>query len=244
MRSILACVGVLLACTACATTEPSPVTADYRDSFRVVALSAALEDGREIPDRYDTSVNELMQNPAIVSSRQATDFQAFADTRGGLTPTNSGELFLEFLIQTELDLLVTPHYRGERPAELELTITSTTFPNAATMMLVGEMIGISYEYTLSDLETESPLVRTMQPVSPFVDRSAGAGGGLLGLALRSGEDRHILDLQNMADAVVADVTNTLRGDPIAKGRSRRIAILPIADRPAGNPATMDDVVAD
>ena len=86
------------------------------------------------------------------------------------------------------------------------------------MMLVGEVIGVTYEFELRDAATGEILVGTTEPIAPFVQRSAGAGGGMLGLALRGGgSNRHVMDLQNLATASSEEIVAILSGGEIFPG---------------------------
>lgn len=228
MRAFFAVTALAFGCVACSTTA-SPVTQDYRTTFGISRIHVDLPDDEKIPDRYDESINDLLEEEGLPADFIG-NFTTYADTRGGLDQTNSGELFLEYLVLNELESRLPRLFSGDRDAEFELKIASTVFPNAATMMLVGEVIGTSYEFSLTDSANGTVLVESTEPISPPVQRSAGANGGLLGLALRGGGDRrHLNDLDNIATAIASEVANILGGYEIYSSDVNRIGLQPIPD---------------
>lgn len=227
MRILMICVTALLACSACASMAPSPVTAEYRSAYGLNTISVQLPAADKIPDRYDDSVNRMLFTDDYIASDEAAGFVSYAESRGGLTTDNSGELFLEFLVASALERQLPGYYTGDRESELAINIVSTTFPNTATMMLVGEVIGTRFDFTLTDVQSGTLLVRSQSPLSPFVQPSAGAGGGLLGIALRSGQDRHLMDLQRIAAAISNDAIAVLSGQQIYPHTAERIDLNPI-----------------
>jgi len=245
MRIALISAAILVGCTACATTAPSPVTGEFRSNYSMDSIHVDLPDDQKIPDRYDVSINRLLESETGMSNRNVEGFYAYAEAQGGLTEDNSGELFLEFLVLTQLEAQLPGVYVGDRDSVLQIDINSTIFPNAATMLLVGEVIGTSYSFTMTDENSGDILVDSAEPLAPFVQRSAGAGGGMLGLALRGGGDRHLMDLQRIADAISHQVNSILMGHPISTGDVRRINVnaLPIIP-PSGASMDAGDVVSD
>ncbi len=227
MRILIICVSALIACSACASMESSPVTAEYRSGYALNSISVKLPAEAEIPDRYDVSVNRILAADDRLASDDAAAFRRYADGQGGLTAANSGELFLEYLVASALERQLPAFYTGDRESGLEIEIVSTTFPNAATMMLVGEVIGTQFVMTLTDTNNGAMLVHSTAPLSPFVQPSAGAGGGLLGIALRSGQDRHLMDLQRIAAAISNDTIAVLAGQPIYAHNVERLALNPV-----------------
>lgn len=230
MRVLLVCAAALVGVAGCASAVPSPVGMEYRSSYRVSDVRVALPEEDKVPDRYDTSVNRIIGEVGALPADTVAAFRHYAADRGGLTEDNSGELFLEFLVQTQLQRQMPGTFTGGRDAALDVEITGTTFPNAATMLLVGEIIGTNFEFTLRDSNGGVVLVETVEPLMPFVQRSAGAMGGMLGLALRGGEDRHLMDLERIADAIVFKTMNVLGGQSLPSTDIDRISVRPIPNR--------------
>jgi hypothetical protein len=244
MRILLICGIILAGCSACAGLAPSPVTGEYRTSYSLGAIRVDLPDEERIPDRYDGSINRILESDDGLASDQEAAFRAYAEARGGLTEDNSGELFLEYMIQSQLERQLPGFYVGDREATLNVEIVSTVFPNTATMLLVGEVIGIGYEFSLTDTDQDAAMVESVEPMRPFVQPSAGAGGGLLGIALRGGGDRHLMDLQRMATALSNQAIAILGGQQINPGDVKRIAVYAMPDMPdESGAADHGDVVA-
>tara|TARA_R110000868_G_scaffold13584_1_gene63152 strand:+ start:4293 stop:5048 length:756 start_codon:yes stop_codon:yes gene_type:complete len=227
MRILMICAAALFACSACASMAPSPVTAEYRSDYALNSISVRLPEEDKIPDRYDASVNRILAADDRIASDDEAAFRLYAENRGGLTGDNSGELFLEYLVASALERQLPGFYTGDRASGLQVEIVSTTFPNAATMMLVGEIIGTQFDITLIDAASGAVLVETTEPLSPFVQPSAGAGGGLLGIALRGGQDRHLMDLQRIAAAITNDTIAVLAGQQIYPHNVERLAVNPV-----------------
>jgi hypothetical protein len=224
----------------CVSKVTNPVTSDLRSEYSIDFVTATLPQ-KKLPDRYDVSATAHIKSKEF--SRFRNDFDAFAEERGGLTQTNSSELFLQYIIKSGVKDIAAPIFTGERAATLSIDVQGTTFPNAATMLLVGEVIGISYMLTLSDDATGTKIIETQTKLSPYVDPSWGSGGGLLGMALRSGGDRHIKDLENLAIAVSTQVNAILGAteinEPVAKTLVLRVApAIPAAQETA--PAVEDE----
>jgi hypothetical protein len=221
--TLVALCGAALFSTACVSKVGSPVGADLRSAYTLVETRAALTEGDSIPDRYDRSVTALMEDPEGFSD----DYEArMAAHAGGELPADGrGEALLTFLIADQTNGRVASGFTGERPARLDVEVVSTTFPNAATMMLVGEVISLGYTFELVDVETGQALVQSNEPIYPIIERSAGVGGGLLGLALRGGgEGRHLLDLENMADATAQELAAILLGGMIFPRDEEKIEV--------------------
>ena len=166
-------------------------------------------EGKKIPDRYDKAARDYLNEGA--NSTEKHEFEVFSE---GLEPSAesdedyTGEAFLTWLIQRRLDGGTQAILRGETDVTLSVELKSTTWPNTATMMLVGEMIGTKFEFSLTDEDNET-VVESIGELSPFVQRSAGGGGGLLGMALRSGNSQHLTDLERVADATAALVMDIM-----------------------------------
>ncbi|MCR9129688.1 MAG: hypothetical protein NXI12_09210 [Alphaproteobacteria bacterium] len=209
--------------TACVSQVETPVGSDIRSAYALVDTRTDLAEGRQVPDRYDRSVASLIDDPEGFSEDYVARMDAYAE--GGLSEDNGGETLLAMLINEETSARLTRNFTGERPARLNVEVVSTTFPNTATMMLVGEVIGLQYEFELVDVETGEIVVESVEPIAPIVDRSAGAGGGLLGLALRGGgENRHLLDLENMANATAQELAAILGGGMIYESDVDKIEV--------------------
>ena len=197
--------------SACVSNVKNPVGTQVMTSYNSKAVNVILLAGEKIPDRYDEAVRDYLNDTASDSIR--TEFQAYAL---GLEPSAdsdedyTGEAFLTWLIQRQLDRRTKLMLRGDTEATLNVELKSTTWPNTATMMLVGEMIGTKFEFRLTD-DSDEAVLESVGEISPFVQRGVGAGRGLVGLALRSGSSQHLTDLQRVADATAALVMDILTG---------------------------------
>lgn len=177
-RNIVIAVSAFLI-TACASNAKNPIGNEIITNYNASAISVTLMDGKKIPDRYDNAARDYLNEGA--NETEKTEFEAFIE---GLEPSAesdedyTGEAFLAWLIQRQLDGKTGAMLRGETDATLDVELKSTTWPNTATMMLVGEMIGTKFEFSLTD-ENDEVVVESVGAISPFVQRSAGAGGGCL-----------------------------------------------------------------
>lgn len=217
--------GVLVVCivlsAGCVQSVTNPITDEFRNGFTIRELGTNLTQ-EKLPNRYDTAVNEIIASDEFARYREA--FDDFATKRGGLTETNSGEMYLLFLIHSSVDDTKAEYFTGDRPATLNIDVQNTTFPNAATMLLVGEIISISYKLKLVDNESGIDLLAS-ETLTPAVNRSAGAGGGLLGVVARGGgTNRHVKDLENMALAVSGQVRAILGEEKIPEPVAKALTI--------------------
>ena len=55
----LLCGGLLI--TACASNAPSPVGEVARSSFALASVDASMNESERVPDRYDASINRLLE---------------------------------------------------------------------------------------------------------------------------------------------------------------------------------------
>jgi len=229
MLRFVVCGLALLTCSACVSNVASPVSDGYRANLRLDGIHVEFPDEERIPDRYDRSVMNYLDSGTAESTDPRSEFIDFAQSRGGLTEESAGELLLEYLVQDEVTRSVGRTFRGDRAAMLRLDIVDTVFPNAATMMLVGEVIGIRYDFAVTETETGRTLIESSEALAPPVTRSMGAGGGLLGLALRGGEDRHLRDLENMASAIAYQLRGILTGADIPQPVAEDVIVYPLAE---------------
>ena len=224
----LAIVLAALSLGACAASIQSPVSADFRDPFVLQDVNAVLAGPGRLPERYNESISALLADTVITGEaheRINDDLAAFIEDRGGFSPQTSGARVLEFLTANKIEAELDGVFTGFRPARLDVRIVSTTFPNAATMLLGGEMIAVRFMFELSDARTGAVLVATERPLAPYVQGSAGATGGVLGLALRGGgQNRHVMDLQSVADAIAREIAAILSGGEISALTSERIRV--------------------
>lgn len=217
----------MLMTTACASQVASPFGAETSSQLEIGSIDVQLSEDDRVPDRYDESVMQLIDPDfeGRLDQRVIDDLTTFADAHGGIQPDTAGERMLEFLIAQELEDRLSDSFTGSRPVSVNVDILSSTFPNAATMLLVGEVIGLTYEVSVTDDTSGNILLDTNTPISPMVDRSAGAGGGLLGMALRGGgSNRHILDLQAMARAAGAEIEAILEGGSIYGSDANKLVV--------------------
>lgn len=208
IRTIMAVMTLALT-GACASSVVNPISNEIVTSYKAGAVSVSLADDQKIPDRYDEAAREYFSNRA--NDIEKTEFEAFVNDLDSSIKDDTdytGEAFLTWMIQRQLAARLSTGLQGEAETDLQLELKSTTWPNAATMMLVGEIIGTSFEFTLSDAN-DIAIVESVDTVSPIVPRSAGAGGGLLGMALRSGDTQHLSDLQRVATATTNHVLDIL-----------------------------------
>lgn len=226
LRAACAAMAGLVLTSACVSNVDNPVTAEFREAYSIQSVETTLTKQPEVPDRYNEAVMTYVGGEDIDPADQAS-FEAFAEAKGGLSETNAGDLFLQWLIEDGLEERLASRYTGTGSASIDITIQDTTFPNTATMMLVGEIIGINYDVSMTDSSTGKVLVATNEQLVPFVERSAGAGGGLLGLALRGGgTDRHIMDLDRVAEAVVSELETILTKSEVMEPIAKKLTVSP------------------
>ena len=219
IRSGAIIVALGLAAQGCASQVVNPVGPEFRRAYGVERVEVALVDPQGLPDRYDEAVTKFYGETMPESEKTA--FDAF---REGSAEDEIAEQYLVYRIDTILNARVPQSYRGDRPAQAVVEITNTTFPNAATMMLVGELKNITYDLRLTDALDGDVLVETPKQVGVVGDSSAGAGGGLLGMALRSGQ--HMNDLETLATNAAESASDFLIADTVSSFVVKRVAAYP------------------
>ena len=208
-----------LAAQGCASQVVNPVGPEFRRAYDVERVEVTLADPQGLPDRYDTAVAKFYDETMPESEKTA--FDAF---REGSAEEDIAEQYLVYRIDAILNERVPVTFRGERPARATFEITNTTFPNAATMMLVGEIKNLTYDLRLEDAIDGDVLVETPKKMTVAGDRSAGAGGGLLGMALRSGQ--HMNDLETLASNAAVSASDFLTADTVSSVVVKRVTAYP------------------
>ena len=203
----------------CASQVVNPVGPEFRRAYDVERVKVELTDPEGLPDRYDEAVATFYAETMPPGEKEA--FDAF---RVGTSEEEMAEQYLVYRIDTILNDRVPPTFRGERPAEITVSITNTTFPNAATMMLVGEIKNITYDMRFVDGVDGDVLAETPKRMVVAGDRSAGAGGGLLGMALRSGQ--HMNDLETLATNAAESASDFLIADTVSSMVVKRVTAYP------------------
>ena len=236
-----AAIGAALLVTAsgCASQVVNPVGPEFRRAYAVERVTVSLTDEQGLPDRYDEAVTVFYGEGMPVSEKAA--FDAF---REGTAPDQIAEQYLVYRIDQLVNERVPVVYRGSRPATATMDITNTTFPNAATMMLVGEIKNITFDLRVTDAEADAVLIETPKPMTVAGDASAGAGGGLLGLALRSGQ--HMNDLETLANNAAEVAADFLAADTVSSAIVKRIAVYPdrIETEAPAEPTALEPAASD
>ena len=214
--ALLAASGLLA--QGCASQVVNPIGPEFRRAYDVERIEVRLTDPQGLPDRYDEAV-ATFYGDAMPESEKA-GFDAF---RAGSPEDEIAEQYLVYRISTILNERVPPTFRGERPARVTVDVTNTTFPNAATMMLVGEIKNITYDLRFVDGVDGDVLAETPKRMPVGGDRSAGAGG-LLGMALRSGQ--HMNDLETLATNAAESASDFLIADTVSSVVVKRVTAYP------------------
>lgn len=215
----MACAIMLTTTIGCASQVQNPVGPEFRRSYDVQKVAVALTDEQGLPDRYDESVRKFYEEAMPASEKSA--FDAF---RAGGSDEEIAEQYLVWRIDTLLNERVPVTFRGERPGEVRFDIVNTTFPNAATMLLVGEIKNLTYDLTFTDGVDGDVLVETPKRVTVVGERSAGATGGLLGMALRG--DQHMNDLEGLAANAAESAADFLTADTVSSVVVKRVSAYP------------------
>lgn len=208
---------------ACASNAKNPISSEVITTYDAGVISVSLADGKKIPDRYDEAARTYLNTSASASEKAS--FDEFSQDLQPSAPSDddyTGEAFLTWLIKRQLEGRMDVALQGDTETTLDVELKSTTWPNTATMMLVGEMIGTNFEFSLTD-ENDEAIVESVGEISPLVQRSAGAGGGLLGLALRSGGSQHLTDMERVADATVLLVMDIMTASELPKAALKTYA---------------------
>lgn len=209
---------------ACSTTAPNPVAADFRQSLGFGGVEVAFNDARSVPGVYDRAVRRLLDgDEAGLLDRE--DFDVYLGSRGGAGAEDEhlAERYLEYRIASELVSTLGANLRGEVPVDVLVNVERVLTPNAATMLLVGEIKGVHYDLDVVSADGADTVLLDLTEVSkPRVDRSSGGGGGLLGLAIRAGADTNVRDLEQMVAAVSGEVSGILASDTVNKSVADKI----------------------
>lgn len=211
------------ALAACSTTTANPVASDFKESLSFSGIEVAFDDSRSVPEVYDKAVRELIDEGED-SILNTEDFATYLDSRGGPGEGDDrlAERYLEYRIAEEVASTLAESLSGDVPVNVLIDIERVITPNAATMLLVGEIKAIHYDLDVVEADGGTVLLDFSEVSKPAVDRSSGAGGGLLGLAIRAGVDTNIQDLEQMAGAVSEEVAQILAGEAVNKTVAKKI----------------------
>jgi hypothetical protein len=222
---------------------PTPVPDDVRVRMAEPEVTVAMAEGKQVPDRYDEAVAAFMEEAMPADSR--AEFEAFVAARENADdPLVLADRYLEWRVETELEGALGRSFRGQAPADLDIELVQVNTPNAATMMLVGEIKSARYEATLTDRQSGKTVV-SYGPVTPIAEPSAGAGGGLLGMALRTGDNQLMNDLEVLAESVSAQIKGVLIGPMADKSIIKKINVETAnISAPAAMPAQEMDMPLD
>ena len=220
----------VLGLAACATTAPTPIKGATINQFKLSAVDVDFSETRSIPEVYDNAVKALIDGDGYQNSVGVVNFQKYVDANGGAG--NDGdqlaERYLEYRIEEEIKSALKTSLNGPTPVDIVIKIDKVQTPNAATMLLVGEIKSIRYDLDVIKSGTNNIMIDLSEPSTPFVERSAGAGGGLLGLALRSGTDTNLSDLEQLASAVSVEVSQIMLGPVVNKTVLDKIRVAGVA----------------
>ena len=216
----------LMGLSACATTAPTPVDNSLINSLKFSAVNVKFAEDRSIPTVYDNAVKTLIDTGEPDTSAAIKSFMAYVDANGGSGTENDrlAERYLEYRIAEEVKFGLSTSLNGTKPIDVLINVEKVQTPNAATMLLVGEVKGIEYDLDVVNSETKEVVLDLSKSSSPFVERSVGAGGGLLGMALRSGKNTNLTDLEQLASAVAVEVRQILLGPMVNKTVRKKIRI--------------------
>lgn len=209
--------------TACATSVTSPVSKSFAETAQYSKVDVTFAEDRSVPGVYDAAVQRLM-DADDGETLDLARFQTYIDSHGGAGDegSNLAERYLEYRISDEVSALLKANLTGETPVDVAINIEKVITPNAATMLLVGELKGIEYDLEVVNAVSGDVMLDLTKPSSPPVERSAGATGGLLGLALRSGKDTNLEDLEQMILAVSEEVGQIMGGTDVNVGVAKKI----------------------
>ncbi|WP_298915098.1 hypothetical protein [uncultured Algimonas sp.] len=210
--------------TACATTTSSPIDSTvFQDSLRLGDVTVSFAEDRAVPGVYDKAVAALLDADAdSVIVRSAFSDYINANGGRGAEDDQLGERYLEYRIAEEVAARLRGNLTGERDVDVTIDIEKIATPNAATMLLIGEVKGINYDMDVTDAATNAVLIDLVEPSNPFVERSSVLSSGLLGMAARTGSGTHIKDLEQMVFAVAEEVSQIMTGAEVNKGVAKKI----------------------
>ncbi|MEE9273260.1 MAG: hypothetical protein V3U57_08350 [Robiginitomaculum sp.] len=192
---------------------PTPVESATINQLKFSNVEVNFSEDRSIPEVYDKAVKSLIDGEDGKNSMAATAFQKYVDANGGAGNEDDqlAERYLEYRIGEEVKSGLSASLNGTNPIDIIIKIDQVQTPNPATMFLIGEIKSIRYDLDIVDSETKDVIIDFTKPSTPFVAKSAGAGGGLLGMALRIGKNTKITDLEQLATAVSNEVRQILLG---------------------------------
>lgn len=224
-KTLLTLCSTAMLLSACSTVTKSPVDQAFQSQLKLGQVDVSFPADRKVPAVYDKAVRSLVDGE-IVNTSDTVALMTYIDSNGGAGDEDEalGERYLEYRIEEELKLNLENALVGPREVDLDVDIEKIVTPNAATMILVGEVKGINYDLKVKDADTGTVLLEYTEPSKPFVERSSGALGGALGLALRSGKDTNLQDLEQMIEAVVIEIKQILTGTEVNKTVVKKIRV--------------------
>jgi len=229
MKNHLAIASIILltiGASACSTTGPTPVSPQFSATYNVNQVNVKMAGDRSIPKVYDKAVAVLIDSET--GSREAVNLQQYIKANGGrgIDDDQLAERYVEYRIGEDIQRTFSSALVGDRPANFDINIEKVSTPNAATMILVGEIKGVRYDMDIIDQQSGQTVIDLTEASSPFVEKSLGAGGGLLGLAMRAGKNTHVSDLEQIIAAVTNEIRTILLGPVTNKTVIKKIRIAP------------------
>ena len=146
----------LMGLSACATTAPTPVDNSLINSLKFSTVNVKFAEDRSIPTVYDNAVKTLIDTGEPDTSAAIKSFMAYVDANGGSGTENDrlAERYLEYRIAEEVKFGLSTSLNGTKPIDVLINVEKVQTPNAATMLLVGEVKGIEYDLDVVNSETK------------------------------------------------------------------------------------------
>lgn len=222
LSAALLCSSVMI--VGCTTTVVSPVDYQVLDLVSMPDVKVVMNDKANLPPAYDNAVRREVDSNT--RSRVMDQFADYLETGVDVGDADSelAEVYFSWSVERNLNQNLRGYFEGDTPSDLQLDIENITTPNAATMMLVGEMKSVKYDLELTSETAEYPIVAMTAPVVVQAEKSAGAGGGLLGMALRAGDGQHLSDLHQLIASVSRDVHAIFSGVGVSAPTAKKLMV--------------------
>ncbi|MEL6662174.1 MAG: hypothetical protein AAFO57_09970 [Pseudomonadota bacterium] len=194
----------------CTSTIDNPIGSRLASDYSVGEVVVVLENGRKIPDRYDESVHELIDNAE--DQIAFSEFLSYAEQQTSYREDDTdpiAESYFTWLVDQKVSEALGTRMTGEAPANLSIEVGTMVWPNAALMLFSGEVVSSDFSFEATDDEGKV-LVNSNKFLTALSDERTGVYPlGVIGMAARSSEGQHITDLNRMADAITEIVVEML-----------------------------------
>lgn len=222
VKSVLAFAALCLFTAAC-SGKPTPITDQFRSTYRLSTVEVKITAPDLIPERYVEDVEAYLETDGADQEGFATSDWAEREM-----DLDISERLFGFLVQEQINKTIPTAYTGDSEATLTVEIPSADFPNAFKTIMIGGVLSARYRFTLIDNETNALLARSSDALYTDASNKTGTlAGGVLGAVARSGQDnRRIKDIYNITLSLGTDLEKILIGPEMPVGVGSKVVAYP------------------